>query len=92
MEHIREKDIPVLLTNITKHLNGFFICSVHPQQSLWHQVHEGGVKDEPWWREIFEKHHLVIRDDILKKYFPSPITRVRNEPTSWYICCSYNPS
>jgi len=70
LEHIPEKSLPALLSNINSHLteNGIFVASVASWDDIdpitgvnWHVT----VKDYGWWEELFGIHGFRLHPELL---------------------------
>lgn len=76
LEHIPEKDLPVLMENIYNHLedDGIFVGSVSKDEEYWHV----SVFSEDYWeKNIFNKFFTVEPYPFLNK--------VRQAPNSFYV-------
>lgn len=73
MEHISERDLPLLIQNLKQHLtdDGIFICSIALFEDFdaetgihWHQT----VKPKEWWLELFDREELSeVHHDFFSK-------------------------
>lgn len=86
LEHIREEDLPALLENIALHLSdrGYFIGTMSQAEDrangvVYHQT----IRDDVWWKELFEKHGFQIVEGLFAK---EDLARGNgNPPNCWML-------
>lgn len=77
MEHIGERDLHAVFTNVLKHLKpgGLFICSVNPYQDTHGGVdYHATVKPLEWWENVSGRHGF-FRMRNLERYFAGHFLR-----------------
>jgi len=86
MEHINEKDLHILFTNIINHLkiNGLFICSISTCEGPpFHQT----IQNQNWWMDEFIKFNLINKKDLVN-FFETDFVRIDN--LSFHMVLQYN--
>lgn len=83
MEHIPEKQLPVLCDNVRRHLmaDGIWIMSVSNQQGYHHET----IRPRDWWIKMFESEGFVHSEKIFN-HFNGNFLRGPEEPSSFNLC------
>lgn len=84
LEHIKEIDIPKVLTNIYNNLKigGYFICSI----SGAHEFHHETVKSPEWWAIKLNQSYFSIDMDMWKYIHPDWVRDNTNSQNSFHFC------
>jgi hypothetical protein len=79
-EHIEEKDLPQLISNVLKHLtlDGWWAMSISKQGGYHHRT----VRPKTWWDAKFAEFGLVENRKAVE-HFGDSFPRGLNEPDSW---------
>lgn len=93
LEHIEEKDLKVLMSNIKSHLkeDGLFICSISNGDSMHNGVklHQT-QRSKEWWIKEFKKNGFYNREELYP-FFNNQWVRGRKETDSnFHIVVSLN--
>lgn len=96
MEHIAERDLPIVAANVKKHLlpTGLWIMSVSPNEEVIHgtRLHQT-VRGKAWWIEMFAAQGLTHLESYVS-YFNTQFVRgpKYNAPGSFHLVVSADPS
>lgn len=81
MEHIAEKDLHPLITNVLKHIHkdGYWIMSV--SRSYGPPFHQT-IQPQYWWERLFEERGLINKPQLVQYFHPDWI---RNCDESFHL-------